>query len=70
MPLDIEMVANSFRGAATKQLTASPFYAGLALQIADDGDILEIARMVKSGQSSPLLLFSAVHSIGAIHPGF
>ena len=60
---EMDLVANTFKLAASRHFSASELYASLARQIAGDSQLLAIARHARTGSFPPFLFFTAVHSI-------
>ena len=67
-----DALAGRFREFAHAECAgSSPLYFALALGLADDPDVLEVARHAAPGQPVPNLLFAAVHALiarDAAHP--
>jgi hypothetical protein len=58
-----DMLAGTFRMAASQHFALSPLYSFLAVRAAEDENVLRVAEASNPGQFPPHLLFSAVHSL-------
>jgi hypothetical protein len=65
---DITELADRFRDWGRWE-TGSAMYSGLAVQIADDPDVLSLLQAAPPGQQLPVLLFAAVHDLVLSDPG-
>lgn len=70
--MTIDWIAERFKNFAMLECEgSSELYKTLALNIAEDGDMLELSSHAKQGQPVPNLLFGAVHYLllkGSAHP--
>ena len=60
---DLALISGAFLRAAERDFLASPLYVALSNRIAQDDEMLAIARHSKPGQFPPYLLLTAVHSL-------
>ena len=58
-----EMVAGTFRMAAKRHFASSDLCSSIALRIAEDAEVLEVAGLANPGQFPPYLMLAAVHSL-------
>ena len=65
---DITELANRFRDWVRWE-TGSAMYSRLAIQIADDPDVLSLLQAAPETQQKPVLLFAAVHDLVLSDPG-
>jgi hypothetical protein len=66
--IDSAMLSETFRLAAKRHFSASDLWSSLAMRIAEDPDVLNVARVANPKAFPPYLLMTAVHRLVLAEP--